>query len=156
MSAPTARGQRGGSSFRGLRGSAHATQSFRGSARGSTTNAARARRRGGEGLLQKLREGTVPKGADHGATQGGRGLYKLDIHRDGNLTTTSGRGATRASTTSTPRGRGHLTKTFNAQPRPSSAPQSRSASPAPSSIRDFMNDATTRFQSVSLSPFLVG
>ena len=164
MSAFAPRGQRGGSNVRGSRGSATPSQSFRGSARGSATSPARGRGRGrggapssgGEGLLQKLRTGTVTRGSDNGATPGGRGESQVETRENNSLTSNTGRGNTRASASFTPRGRGNLTKTFNNPSPASSPPQSRAASPAPSSLRDFMDNANTRFQSVSPSPFPVG
>ena len=168
MSASTPRSQRGGSNVRGARGSAMAAQPTRGSTRGTTTSArGRGRGRGtssspattasGEGLLQKLRTGTVQRGSGDGMTLGGRGQRITSHEENGRLTTSEGRGTPRGSTTSTHRGRDHLSKTFNTPARSSSAPQSRSSSPAPpSSVRDFMNDVTARFQSVRSPSLLVG
>jgi hypothetical protein len=168
MSAPTRRGQRGGSTFRGARGSTPTAQPTRGSTRGSSAMSNREMGRGsgasiaggssakGDGLLQKLRSGTVQRGSDSGAP-GGRGWFNTGGQSKKSLTLGSGRGATRASTSSTsstPGGRGHNSNISTTAARPNSAPQSRSASPAPaSSFRDSKDDVNARFQFVS-PPYL--
>ncbi|KIW20694.1 hypothetical protein PV08_01271 [Exophiala spinifera] len=148
MSAPSTRGQRGGSSTRGnrvsqsfpprgrgsTRGTPKPLQAGRGRGRGAA--AANASSNGGDGLLQRLRAGTVKRGSDNGGT-----------------TPTRGRGASTTTPSSTTsirgrgRGRGFLSQTFNTPKSPASTPPvSRTASPAPTNHRDFMNTAYTRFQ----------
>lgn len=170
MSASSPRGPRGGSAFRGApRGAASTARSTRGSTRGTLTTAAQGRGRGrgvststgagadGEGLLQKLRTGTVHRGSDHGPTANGRGQSNSAGQKMGLLTIAQGRERATATPSSTVRGRGHLTKTFNSPARSASAPGSRSSSPAlSSSVRDFMDNMTIRFQSVSRTLLLVG
>ncbi|KAJ9633901.1 actin cytoskeleton and mitosis protein [Knufia peltigerae] len=147
MSAPSTRGQRGGSSTRGGRGSQSFTPRGRGSTRGQPKplQAGRGRGRGaasantssnsGDGLLQRLRAGTVKRGSDNGGTTPIRGR--------GASTTPSSTPNTRGRG----RGRGFLSQTFNAPNSPASTPPvSRTASPAPTNHRDFMNAAYARFQ----------
>ena len=85
MSASTPRVQRGGGASRGTRGPTPTARSSRGSFRGAITSPARGRGRGrgasnssgtaqtGEGLLQKLRSGTVQRGSEDGNASVGRG-----------------------------------------------------------------------------------
>ncbi|ETI23530.1 hypothetical protein G647_05332 [Cladophialophora carrionii CBS 160.54] len=153
MSTPQAtRGQRGGSSTRGARGTSSSTARGRGNAR-ETTNprgrgrgAATARANGnardaspaGEGLLQRIRN-DLKRGADTETTGRGRG-----------------RGAGRA-TPSTPsqrgRGRGFAnnSKTFNAPNSQPSTSGSRRGSPAPARDRNLMNTKYAEFQTLKQS-----
>ncbi|KIX96874.1 uncharacterized protein Z520_07594 [Fonsecaea multimorphosa CBS 102226] len=155
MSAPpSTRGQRGGSSTRGGRGTPLQTIRGRGSTRGSTTVRGRGRGAGagagtnagasntnGEGLLQRLRAGTVKRGEGNGPSVSGRGR---------------GGGAGNAApfpAGSRGRGRGfaNLSQTFNTPKSQTSKPGSRAASPAPASHRDFMNLAHNKFQTLKQS-----
>ncbi|KIV77338.1 hypothetical protein PV11_09141 [Exophiala sideris] len=143
MSAPSTRGQRGGSSTRGGRANIQSAPRGRGSTRGASPSG-RGRGRGsatvnvasnsGEGLLQQLRAGTVKRGSENGTTAAGRG-------RGASTTapfTPSSRGRGR--------GRGFLSQTFNTPKSESPKPPSRPASPAPTNHKDFMNAAFARFQ----------
>ena len=165
MSASTPRGQRGGSPFRGARGAMTSAGAGRGSAPGSRSSFARGRGRGragaaasasGQGLLQQLRSGTLQRNPQSDATQAGRGeVVQTAINRPTSewwLTSSTGRGERPATPPSARgRGRGFISKTFIVQSQSSSAPVSRTSSPAPAFS---MNDTNARFQSVSahLSP----
>ncbi|KAJ9494718.1 actin cytoskeleton and mitosis protein [Exophiala xenobiotica] len=147
MSAPSIRGQRGGSSTRGGRATQSIPPRGRGGSRGQPKPASAGRGRGrggssvnasatsGDGLLQRLRAGTVKRGSDNGTT-----------------TPTRGRGGS-SSAPFTPnvggrgRGRGFLSQTFNTPRSQDSTPSgSRTSSPAPTNHRDFMNTAYARYQ----------
>ncbi|OAL26797.1 hypothetical protein AYO20_09939 [Fonsecaea nubica] len=145
MSAPpSTRGQRGGSSTRGGRGTPSQSTRGRGSTRGSTTVRGRGRGAGGgtvtsatntngAGLLQRLRAGTVKRGDENAPSGAGRGRGVANGSR--------GRG----------RGFANLSQTFNATKAQTSNPGSRAASPAPASHRDFMNLAYNKFQALKQS-----
>ncbi|ETN40304.1 uncharacterized protein HMPREF1541_04580 [Cyphellophora europaea CBS 101466] len=138
MSAPNPRG-RGGSSMRGLRGAASSSQN-RGSSRGRGASAARGLLRGGrgaaptpsnaQGLLQQMRNGTIPRGTSTGAAPGARG-----------------RGTTRATTTSTPRGgsRGHSSRSFSNLHNNDSPSNSRPSSPFVSTDTSSTGDVQHRY-----------
>ncbi|KIX09959.1 uncharacterized protein Z518_01040 [Rhinocladiella mackenziei CBS 650.93] len=151
MSAPSTRGQRGGSgAARGARAAPFTATRSRDSNQGSTKSVSPARGRGrgragataastsGDGLLQKLRAGTVKRGSD-------------------NTTSSSSSGRGRSASTTAPftpnsrgrgrgRGRGHLSQTFITPKSPAPTPEPRRSSPTPSNHRDFMNNAFAKFQ----------
>ncbi|OAP61197.1 hypothetical protein AYL99_03398 [Fonsecaea erecta] len=151
MSAPpSTRGQRGGTSTRGGRGTPSQSTRGRGSTRGSVNTRGRGSGAGanvgasntnGEGLLQRLRAGTVKRGDDNGSSVRGRG-------RGGGIGNT-----TPSVNGSRGRGRGstHLSQTFSTPKSQASKPGSRAASPAPTSHRDFMNMAYNKFQTLKQS-----
>jgi len=97
MSAPSTRGQRGGSSTRGGRATPFSTNRGRGSTRGSSKSVAPARGRGrggsatnatvsrGGGLLQQLRAGTVKRGSENGTTTFGRGELDIKSENQGDI-----------------------------------------------------------------------
>jgi hypothetical protein len=140
MSASAPRGPRGGSASRGARAGANLS---RGSARGSSTRGRGGSGRGrgasstntASGLLQQLRSGTIQRGEGTGHS----------ISR-----------ARAPASTGTVRGRGHLSQSFNTNDNAPRKTLSRSSSPAPTSVRDFMNHATARFQLVSNPPIPAG
>jgi len=186
MFTPTSRGQRGGSatrgggratpfqptrgrgSFRG--GSATPTTTPRGRGRGRGAPANTSPSVGGDGLLQKLRAGTVNRGAEDATTTpgGGTRVPKLTarpmVARQAHHAKKyqAGRGATAGNRGAfTPnnararggrgRGRGFVSQNFIEAKAPSSTTTpSRTSSPAPNNQRDFMNAAIDRFTVVCL------
>ncbi|KAI1612236.1 SAC3/GANP/Nin1/mts3/eIF-3 p25 family-domain-containing protein [Exophiala viscosa] len=143
MSAPSTRGQRGGSSTKGGRDNKSSASRDRRSTRGASSSG-RGKGKGaatanlssnsGDGVLQKIRAETVKKGSENGTTAPGR---------DRETSTTT---ASTPSSQGRGRGRGNLSQTFNTPNNGSSKPPSRPASPAPTNHKDFMNAAFARFQ----------
>jgi hypothetical protein len=170
MSAPNPRGCGGNTSRGGFRGAANTAQSARGSTtRGRATRGAFRGARGvaagtstvattpgagnPHGLLQQMRTGAVTRGAASGNTVGSRGRHATQTApvKGKGLTIIAGRGTTRASSTSTARGRGSgfVSKSFKQQDSPTT---SRPSSPFGAGDSSSTGDVQQRYNAVCPSP----